>query len=67
MKYTKIPKSLDGLMTPKGLYLVEGELLTEKECAKWGISPKLVSLLPVVEIPKTKVFWSFGVRMEVRF
>ena len=71
MKYFKVPASLDGrAVIKKGLYcgkiqrfLIKNELYTAKELQKYGITE--TGLIPV-DIPKSRIFWNFGARFEMK-
>lgn len=71
MKYFKVPENLDGrAVIKKGLYcgkiqrfLIENELYTAKELEKYGMAE--TGFIPV-DIPKSKIFWNFGARFEMK-
>lgn len=70
MLYYRVPKSLDGRAVVSAgcytgnvkRYLINGELYTAKECARYGIG---TSGLEPVTISQRRTFTNFGVRMEV--
>lgn len=71
MVYFKVPMNLDGrAVIKKGLYcgkiqrfLIKNELYTEKELEKYGMTETgLIS----VDIPKSRIFWNFGARFEMK-
>lgn len=66
MKYYKVLKEKN-YWDEKGKYLgcaIENELLTEAEMRKKRF-PLTKNFLPV-EIKKTRTFWSFGCRFEIK-
>lgn len=50
-----------GMVVGTGLYMISNELLTERERNKYCNHDKHFE---VVEIPKSRVYWSFGARFE---
>ena len=71
MKYFKVPTNLDGrAVIKKGLYcgkiqrfLIKNELYTAKELEKYGMTE--TEFIPV-DIPKSRIFWNFGARFEMK-
>lgn len=63
MKYYKVKKDIYDYFSKHAV--IENELLTEKERNRK--CPYLSdNVFEIVNIPKTKIFWNFGVRFECR-
>ena len=70
MKYLKVVRPLTVLEEDKqwkGHYrvvvsLVKGELLTEREAEENRVPERAVAR---VELPRSRVFWSFGCRFDI--
>lgn len=60
-QYYKWDTRKAGYVKPTGLYMITGELLTERERNKFCNHDKHFE---VVEIPKNKTHWFFGARFE---
>lgn len=63
MYYYRVKPEFDQKRRRDGSILVANELYTEKEVKRYSISPeRLVS----VTIPKSKVYFCFGARFEMK-
>ena len=56
-------KRYPGMVVGAGKYMIENELLTERERNKYCNHDKHFI---VVEVPKNRVYWSFGARFEIK-
>lgn len=67
MQYYQVPEKLKGkfVYKPKGgiFTFVENELLTAKECLRYGIPTRV---LQPVEVSRKKIYWFFGTRFELK-
>lgn len=62
MKYYRVKQAYDGRYNITGkIELIAGELYTSREMEKLHIRKYMCD---VVEIPKSKIYWSFGGRFE---
>lgn len=67
MKYAK--SVLDGNVVTTDLnleYLIRDELLTECECRKKNLDFYSGAYFKQIDIPKSRTFWSFGARFEIK-
>ena len=62
MTYFKIKKSADQLKRKDGSIYIANELYTTKEKEKYNIP---VAYYDVIEMPKSKIYFSFGVRFAM--
>ena len=62
MRYYKVKKEADQKRRKDGSIYIADELYTEKEAARQHLNS---AFMEPVEIPKNKIFWSFGARFQI--
>ena len=62
MLYYKVKKEADQKRRKDGSIYIANELYTEKEAVRKHLNS---AFMEPVEIPKNKIFWSFGARFQI--
>ena len=63
MLYYRVKSEYDNTQTISGWTLIKHELLTSSDMKKMCVKREWVS---DVNIPKSKTYWSFGARFEIK-
>lgn len=60
-------KSVAEADTKSRHYLIKGELLTIAELSHYNVTQRQIdNIFDLIEIPKSKIFWSFGARFIMK-